>query len=246
MADGFEDPATGMEVIRRALNALYTKDIVDIGASTDLVAELPTIMDRALGGSACPFQSYEESLKAFARAIYALRLEGGRCTGPGVPEGCGFYDPESLYSDPLLSMITYTGTAALYTTADQPLSAGIPSSYGMDFVDVVLDPATDGQALTIQFYGAPGAGADFNVQLWKLKGPGNGEEPQRVSTPAAVPEVLAPVDAEGRLFYLIPVIDTAEYDRLGLIITRLDDQERSDPIGEYTIALHPDAGQPGS
>jgi hypothetical protein len=247
MADGIEDPATGMNVISRALNTLYNKDIVDITASTDLVREMPTIMDRALEGSACPFQSYAESLTAFARTIYALRLEGGRCVGPGVPERCGFYDPESLYSDPPLSTITYTGTTAVYTAADQPQPAGIPSSYGMDFVDVVLDPTAGGQALTIEFYGAPGADAQFNVQLWKLGASGDGAR-QHLATPIAAPEVLTQLDADGHLFYVIPAIDTAEYNRLGLIITRLDSNESSDPTGQYTIALHPDAagGSDGS
>jgi hypothetical protein len=241
MADGVEDPATGMDVISRALNTLYTKDIVDISASTDLVREMPTIMDRALEGSACPFQSYEGSLTAFARAIYALRLKDGRCTGPGIPEGCGFYDRESLYSDPPLSTITYTGTTALYTAADQPLPAGIPSSYGMDFVDVVLDPTADGQALTVEFHGAPGTAADFNVQLWKLKDPGDDATPQPLASPVAAPEALTQVNANGHLFYVIPAIDRAEFNRLGLIITRVDSSESSDPIGEYTIVLHPDA-----
>jgi hypothetical protein len=247
MADGIEEPARGMEVIRRALNALYAKDTMEISASTDLVREMPTIMDRALGGSGCPFQSYEESLIAFARAIYALRLKGGRCTGPGVPEGCGFYDPESLYSDPPLSTITYTGTTALFTAAEQPLPAGIPSSYGMDFVDVILDPTAGGQALTIEFYGASGADAQFNIQLWKLGASGDGAR-QHLATPIAAPEVLTQLDADGHVFYVIPAIDTAKYNRLGLIITRLDSNERSDPIGQYTIALHPDAagGSDGS
>jgi hypothetical protein len=227
-----------MDVISRALNTLYTKDIADITVSTDLIREMPTIMDRALEGSACPFQSYEESLTAFARAIYALRLEGGRCPGPGVPDGCGFYDPESLYSDPPLSTFTYTGTTAVYTAAEQPLPAGIPSSYGMDFVDVVLDPATDGQALTIEFHGAPGGDAEFNVQLWKLRDPGDGATPQPLASQV---DVLTQVDADGHMFYVIPAIDRAEFNRLGLIITRVDSSESSDPFGEYTIVLHADA-----
>jgi hypothetical protein len=36
-----------------------------------------------------------------------------------------------------------------------------------------------------------------------------------------------------------------EYNRLGLIITRVDAKERLDPTGAYTIALHPDADSDG-
>jgi hypothetical protein len=239
MKDGVKDPAAGMQVIRRTLMALYAGDIVDIGSSTDLVGKVPEIMDRALEGSSCPFNTYEESLIAFARAIYALRLDGGRCIEPGIPAGCGYYDPHSLYYDPLLSTITYTGTATTYTEPAQPYPAGIRSSFGMDFVDVTLDPAADGQSVTLEFYPAPGGDAEFNVQLWKLIDPETGARPQRIPAQITTIEVLTQANPDGHLFYAIPAIDTTAYNRLGLIITRLDAQEGSDPVGEYTIVLFP-------
>jgi hypothetical protein len=73
MKAGLEDPAAGMGIIRRALNVLYSKEIVDIHTSSDLVSELPAVMDQALAGSACPFETYEESLAAFTQAVYDLR-----------------------------------------------------------------------------------------------------------------------------------------------------------------------------
>ncbi|MBN2390705.1 MAG: hypothetical protein JXR84_08280 [Anaerolineae bacterium] len=104
LADGVEDPATGMRsgmrVIGDALRALYSGDIVDISSSGDLVGALPKVMDRALLGSPCPFQTYEESLTAFAGAIFGLRLDRGCCVEPGIPGGCGFYDPYGQYQDP--------------------------------------------------------------------------------------------------------------------------------------------------
>jgi hypothetical protein len=238
MKDGVEDPAAGMQVIRRTLMALYAGDIVDAGSSTDLVGKVPEIMDRALGGSSCPFNTYEESLIAFARAIYALRLDGGRCIEPGSPAGCGFYDPDNLYNDPPLSTITYIGTTITYTGADHRHQDGIGSSFGMDFADVILDPAADGQPLTIKFYPAPGADAAFNVQLWKLMDPGTGARPRRVPAQTASTEILTRAGPDGHLSYVIPAIDTTAYNRVGLIVTRLDAKESSDPIGEYTILLH--------
>jgi hypothetical protein len=106
MQEDMEDPAAGMQVIRQALTALYAGDAVDVGSSTDLVGTLLEIMDEALGSSPCPFATYEESLAAFARMLYALRLDGGRCLRPGEPKGCGLYDPYRLYADPPLSVIT--------------------------------------------------------------------------------------------------------------------------------------------
>ena len=98
---GGTEPAA-MQVIRRALVTLYSGKTVDIRSSTDLAGALPTVMDQALTGSSCPFQTYQESLAAFARALYALRQDGGRCTKPGTPAGCGFYDPDHQYKEPAL------------------------------------------------------------------------------------------------------------------------------------------------
>lgn len=72
--NGVEDAAAGMRIIRRTLNALYSKEIVDIDSSKDLNAAVPAVMDHALEGSGCPFDSYEDSLQAFTNAIYALQL----------------------------------------------------------------------------------------------------------------------------------------------------------------------------
>jgi hypothetical protein len=234
MKDGVEDPAAGMEVIRRALTALYSGKVIDISSSTDLIGAMPEIMDRVLEGSSCPFKTHAESLIAFARAIQGLQLDGGGCIEPGNPAGCDLYDPHHLYHGPPLSTITFTG-------ADQEYQEGIGSSFGMDFVEVILDPAAEGQSLTLELYGAPGADAEFDVRLWKLLDPGGGARPQRIPTPTIAPESLTRVNADGRQFYVIPAIDTSVYNRLGLIITRLDAKESSDPIGKYTVVLHPDA-----
>jgi hypothetical protein len=75
MKDAVEDPGAGMGIIGRALNVLYSNEIVDIYTSSDLISELPAVMDRALKSSSCPFTTYEESLVHFGNAIQALLLE---------------------------------------------------------------------------------------------------------------------------------------------------------------------------
>jgi hypothetical protein len=234
MSNHVEDPAVGMQVIRQALNVLYARDVVDIGASTNLVETMPAIMTQALEDSSCPFRTYEESLQAFARAVYALRLEGGRCTQPGFPTGCGFYDPHELYDDPPYSTILYAGEGITYTKFSQPYPAGIPSSFGMDFVEVALDPNLDGRPLTLEFHSAREGEAEFAVQVWSLMLPGEGSRPRLASA-----EVLMTKHSDGHLFYVIPAINTAECNQLGLVITRIDAQESSDPEGAYTVVLHP-------
>jgi hypothetical protein len=104
---------------------------------------------------------------------------------------------------------------------------------------VVLDPSADGQALVLEFYGAQAAEAEFAVQVWRLVAPGEGAGPQRGPAWITVPETLAPVDADGRLSYVLPAIDTTAYNRLGVIITRIDAKESSDPTGAYTMVLRP-------
>ena len=75
-----------------------------------------------------------------------------------MPAGCGFYDPNHLYFDPTVSTITYRGEQIVFSAAEQPYPRGIESSFGIDYVDVVLDPATQGQPLPIEVFGALGGG----------------------------------------------------------------------------------------
>ena len=246
MRDGVEDPRAGMQVIGGALAALYSGNTVDIGSSADVTGNVPRIVDQALANApSCPFRTHEDSLTHFARAINALRLQGGRCAEPGIPAGCGLYDPNSLYRDPNISTLTYTGGVeadGLYNVARRKHSASIPTSFGMDFVDVHLDPVTDGQPLTLEFYGTPGADAAFDVQVWQLFDSGSGARPQRIPAQLEAPEVLGRVRGDDHLFYTLPAIDTSQVNRLALIITRVDAHESSDPFGRYTVRLHPNAG----
>lgn len=238
---GLEEPRTGMDLIQRTLGMLYSRKIVDIWSSTDLAGQLPAIMDAVLSSpqaASCPFRTYDDSLVHFSRAIYGLRLDSGRCTAPGMPAGCGFYDPNELYNAPPISKLTYIGQELTFGAGEQPFPAGIKSSYGMDFVEVVLDEKANGQPLTLEFYGEPGDGAEFGVQLWKLMDDGTGTSWQPSLTAVSAVETLSR-GADGRLVYTIPEIDTGGSNRLGLIITRLDSQEDLEPFGTYTLQLHP-------
>ena len=232
MAEGVENPAAGMQVIRGALTALYSGEVVDIRSSTDLVGALAAIMDQAIAGSSCSFQTYEESLRAFSRALYGLRLQGGSCIEPGTPAGCGPYDPYHQYREPPLSTIVYTGTDRTYR--DQ-----IGSSFGIDMIDVVLDPAADGQPLTIEIRGAPGSEATLNVELVPLVDSEDRTDPRPMAVERDAFEIHARVDPDGSQIYVIPAIRTTDRSRLGLIVTRLDAREALDPVGAYTIVLHP-------
>ncbi len=235
MVDGVENPAGGLGVIRQVLLSL-AQETVDVGASTDLVERIPGIMDKALAGSYCPFQTYEESLQSFAHAIYELRLEGGRCVEPGMPNGCGFYDPRGLLPNPPVSTIAYTGTVTIYAQGDQPYPAGIPSSFGIDLVDIALDPSLDGQPLVIELRGAAGAESSFALQVLYLMDLKDGSRPRPVAAEAGPPDRTG-ANPGGYTSLVIAQIDMAEYNTLGLVITRIDAEERSDPSGSYVVTL---------
>jgi hypothetical protein len=233
-----ENPEIGMQLIRRTLETLYSKETVDILESTDVVAGVPEVMDHVLPASACPFHTFSESLNAYARAIYALRLENGRCVLPGSPEGCGLYDPNAFYQTPAARLVDYHGLALLYSTKDENGFPGIGSSFGIDFVDIRLDPSTRGKPLTVEIAPAPGSSADFSVQVLRLKEDENGALPRRVDDDLRSPEILARDDVDGAIYYRLPAIEPDEFNRIALIITRIDTQEKTDPVGGYTIAVY--------
>jgi hypothetical protein len=239
MQGGVEDPSTGMEIIRHVLTALYSGEIVDIRESTDLVGSLPAVMDLALSNTpSCPFRTFQDSLASFSSAIYGLRLAGGRCIAPGLPEGCGLYDPNSLYRAPLTSQVSYSGEMVTFTHAEQPYPAGIGSSFGVDFVEVALEPPTDGGSLVVELYGEFAAGAEFGVQLVKLTSSGHGDE-SRVPSSTTPAESFTRDTATGRQTAVVSGLDSGAFNRLGLVITRLDNHERSDPVGAYTLVIRP-------
>ncbi len=239
MTGGKVDPAIGMQVIRDILMVLYNKSAVDIQTSADLVKVVPVILDQALEGSNCPFKTYKDSLIAFAGAIYALGLADGRCIEPGIPSGCGFYDPNRLYAAPLHDTIQYNPVGVIYPTQNQTNqpSVGIPSSFGMDFVEVILLPEHDGKPLTITFSGAPQAVAEFNVEIWKLNNAEGSAHPQPMGALTTISDNVSNLSNDDGWVYTLSEVDTSEFDRLALIITRVDNQENLDPRGEYKIII---------
>jgi hypothetical protein len=113
----------------------------------------------------------------------------------------------------------------------------------MDFVDVTLDPVAAGQPLTVEFGNGAGCGATFVVQVWRLVDPGDGGRPRPLSGQVDTPAILVQGNAGEALSYTIPAGDTGLYNRLGLVIVRVDANEASDPIGAYTITLRAGAVQ---
>jgi len=223
----------GMGVIRESLGVLYSGDSVDTQSSTDVIGGLPAVMDQVLANASCPFSTHTESLNAFARAIYALRVQGGRCTGSETSECAGLIDPNDLYLSPPVANITYTGGELRYDTALQPAPAGIPSSFGMDFIEITLPQTADGSSLTIEIAGEADAAAEFSAQVWELA------LDRQTAIPVRSPVTLS-TTPDGHLVHRISLLDWRTTQRLAIIIVRTDAQEQADPIGAYTLSLRSD------
>jgi hypothetical protein len=242
MIAGIENPRAGMGVIRRSLQVLYSKEIVDIEASTDLVGALPEIMDRVLTSpeaELCPFSTFQDSLVHFSQAIYSLRLEGGRCSAPGIPHGCGFYDPNYLYSGPKVVELDYDGEELVLSADAQPYPAGIRSSYGIDFIDVQLKPGAGGEALKIAIHTQPQSKALFHVKVIQIHKIGSGGFSSPKLVQVMPMQGLLVGDSTDATSLTIPASEMGAYNWLGIIITRVDASQDTDPTGAYKLVLTP-------
>jgi hypothetical protein len=231
LAGDFEDPGAGMAIVRRALTLLYEGSIVDIAESRDLFRSIPRVLDAAIAATPlCPFRTYEQSLVHFARALHGLHLDGGRCTEPGEPAGCGFYDPHSLYSTPAIMELRYGG-------GQEDVGAHSWTSLDIDLYEVALQPGPSVQPLELVLEPDARGDAVFVMQVWKLVEGRSGPRP--IPDQAEGPEMVGTAGPGERLVYSIGAIDLTEFDRIGLLVTRAEPYGRSDSPGQYTIRLQP-------
>jgi len=225
-----EDPGTGMQVIRRALEALYRGQVVDINSSTDVAGALPRIMDFALQSTpSCPFQSYQESLIHFARAIYELRLTEGRCTDSVQLPRCGFLDPHRLYQIPPADRYLVGPDKAT------EIKGAIPSSYGIDLIELALSPSVEGKSLKLILTSNAAARVEYHVELWRTKTTNDNGEIAIRSAQANEPFSIS--TKNGSLIVEIENLKEDDFDELGLIITRTDPYEDIEARGAYSIEL---------
>jgi hypothetical protein len=216
-----------MDIVRAALEEMAC------GYQTNIEAGLAPVMNATFARFDGPFRDFEDSLIAFARANYALRLAHGRCvsTGSGV---CGdeYRDPHLMYADPPLEAeLTYAGSALTYDDA-------IPNGYGIDLIEVQLDPRLHTQPLTVTFQSD---GARFNVEVWKLAGGTTllsrlADDSIKLQACTTAPETMLPV-GEDLFVTSIPQLDVEKFDHLALIITRLDADQVGGRSGNYRILL---------
>ena len=219
----------GMQVVREALIALYSGDVVDIRSGTDAAGAVPDVLDQALAAAGCPFTSFEESRLGFAQAIYSLRVSPGRCETPADPDCEGLLDPAGRYAVPPVASITFSGEPVTFSPAMQPEPAGIPSSFGIDYIEINVDRTVTGRSITIEITGKPGAATELSALVWTMAVEGS------EATPIADAKQMS-VDGD-HLLITTPSLDWRAVQRLALILIRTDAQEAADPVGAYTVRI---------
>jgi hypothetical protein len=229
---GKENPAAGMRVIRRTLEALYSLRIgetlsSDKPGSGRLVDFLPALMDVVLRQTPlCPFNSYRESLVQFSLNVYAIRISD-ECVLDESRTWCGLYNPKNHYSAPPAEEVVFDSKGTM-------VSGRIPSSYGMDFIELHGSGGDETQSITVEFQNHSDA-AEFDVQLLWIDELEDGLVPGEKKMP--VVQRLSIENAEGQNTYKFAVEETEAGEHLALIITRIDGDEIFDPVGEYSVSL---------
>jgi hypothetical protein len=226
--NGIEDPVTGMTVIRHTLETLYGGKIVNIDTSNEVTEALPRILDVAIKDTpSCVFHSYDESLIHFSRAIFLLRLKDGRCPAAGSSTNCGFYDPRKLYlTPPAEDLLVQAGSTA-------QINGSISTSYGIDLIELQIDPSAEGKTLKLVFKNISGHEDKFNVEVWETKQVQNGTETETYSAQSDKPQSMR--TENGLVTMQIDNLSMNEFNSLGLIITRIDPHENRTGSGRYLI-----------
>jgi hypothetical protein len=225
-----EDPSAGMQPIRHVLETLYSGDIADINSSSAAVKALPSIIDVALYETpTCPFHSFQESLVHFARAIYLLRRAEGRCPSPHPYASCGFYDPGKLYSVPDADRYI------LFEGRQNDIDGAIPFNFGLDLLELSLDPDIDGKSLKFMFESTSGPVYDYQVEIWGRRR--QSTEDAGNEQPAFEGPIFSERTCEGSLVLEIQKLDLEQMQGLDLVITRLDTQDSTPNSGRYHIQV---------
>jgi len=237
MTSGNENPKAGMQIIRNVLNVLYSKEIIDTQTSTKLVESLPGIMNEAFQLTEnCPFENYEDSLNQFARALYSLNLENGRCTQPGTPQGCGFYDPADLYLELPIPMIKYNSERIIFESSEHQVPENV-NSFGVRFIEVKLGQSSDGKLFNLKLITESNFPASFGLQILKLKSRDKRDLFEAEPSTTITHDHAGYSNGNSILEYSIPEIKLENYDRLAIIITRTDNQETSSDSGGYSLHI---------
>jgi hypothetical protein len=218
--DNLQRHEQGLAVIRQTLDTLYADADLLNATLADLPAGFAELMDRVFANSQlCPYKSFRESLASFARSLYALRYSDAPCNGWSEEAECQQASPT-----PVPPAVEMALTGSSLTIEDR-----IASSYGIDFYEINLQGADPG-SIELDFLCLSGDTASFQVELVSLDNNhyGDGIVPSRMSQLAT---------SGNRLNMEMPCPKGEENNTLGVLITRVDPNERADPVGSYRLTI---------
>lgn len=228
--DGNDTPGTGMAVMRNILETLYQGQVVDIDSSSDVVSALPAIVDIALQSSpACEFSTYEESVLAFSEAIFRLRVQNGGSSLHGQHQGGEFFDPDHLYPVPNAEKLS------IEVENGDVVQGSIPSSYGVDLMEIDLGTEAKNRSLELTLASADGTQEEFCIQVWQIHAPHNVADTDGAAILLDDPGLVCTDD--GRATLEIAPVDAGTVNDLGIAITRMDAHEAAD-TGNYMLSIH--------
>jgi hypothetical protein len=116
------------------------------------------------------------------------------------------------------------------------IEGSIPFNFGLDLLELSLDPAMDGKSLKLIFKSTSGPGYEYHIEGWgrSVKSTENiGGEYQ----PAFEGPIFSERTRRGSVVLEIERLSLEEMQVLDLVITRVDTNESSPTTGRYVIQV---------
>jgi hypothetical protein len=224
--------AAGLEFIHYTLEELYVRpELLNI-EKTALPDNFPNLMDQVFSHfGRCPYTSYPESLIDFARSIYNLRLTTRLCAAGEDLPGCQLAGKNTPSPEPPAQQLVYQGVPIEYR--DQ-----IASSFGIDLVELQIND-TSLLPLRIGFRNLPGSSGSYNVQFMEPEQAAN-LEPGKVYQVNNSNVLVSQDSAQAKeMTFILQHLSPGDLDTLGIVITRLDEQEQQGSSGRYELVIEP-------
>lgn len=222
-----------IDIVKDTLEVLYSQPVLLESSREDLPQNFEKLMDQVIPRHPhCPYHNYQESLAAFARSLYALRLEPPGTDANSATISYSVPEPERPAPTPIPA-------AASLTFSDSPLNYEdqIAASYGIDFIELrLVEPVTSG-ALQIDFRSLSTM-ASYQLQIIQYRTTAAADgNPQIDGTHTVL--YTGETEAGGSLHFRLAGLDQPLSEHLAIIITRIDDQEAADSTGRYQLEIQP-------
>lgn len=108
---------------------------------------------------------------------------------------------------------------------------------GIRFIEIEIGQSKEGEPFHLELVNEHNSNVLFNLQILKLKKQGNRSEPKIISAQTINPNHAGISRSHRKIEFSIPEITLDKYNRLGIIITRIDYHDYSNEAGGFTILI---------